>query len=404
MLSLHSLIVTHCVYIPYSREGSGTMYPFKRARLTSQEQPQAKRPRTEDSQQTGPSSSTSNVTKYSDNVKSDLLNLLCKKFNNDSAKLISAAYSQTTWKAYEAAYNSFVTFDICKNRESKWPLTQEILNDYISWATLEKRLKNSTIVTYVASLSSIHQLFGYSGKIFTSLISKALIRGSNNLAPTLHSPSHTRKVFSISLLKLLGHAIATQTWPEHSKRVIWACACVSFFGSFRIGELLASKESGYDLGTTLLWKNVRLKKDHCLIHIELPKSNAKEGEFVDLFAIPGEDCCPISALNGLLAWTKKSVLSPVFSFPEERPLTPPVFNQTLRDLLLPLLGPSSAQFSSHSLRAAIPSVLATRPDLANDMDIKGWGRWDSPCYRRYTRLEIDRKRLIYNKISTAIFS
>jgi len=247
-------------------------------------------------------------------------------------------------------------------------------------------------------------LFGYSGEIFSSLTSKALLRGSSNLAHTLHSPVHTRKVFSIALLRLLGHAISTQSWPGDSKKVIWACACVSFFGSFRIGELLASKENGYDLGSTLLWKNVRLKEDHCLIHIESPKSNAKEGEFVDLFPIPGEDCCPVSVLKTLSSLTKKSDLSPVFSFTSVRPLTPPVFNQTLRDLLRPFLGQSADQFSSHSLRAAIPSVLATRPDLANDQDIKGWGRWDSPCYKRYTRLEFDRKRLIYNKISSAIFS
>ena len=283
-------------------------------------------------------------------------------------------------------------------------MNQENLNEYISWATLDRKLKNSTIVTYVASLSSVHQLFGFSGKIFSSFTTKALLRGSNNLSLSIHVPSHTRKVFSLSLLKLVGHSLSQQSWTEDSKQVYWTCICVAFFGSFRIGELLASREGGFDPVTTLLWKNVKLKSDHCLIHVESPKSNAKEGEFIDLFAVSGQDCCPISALKKLARSSGSPASSPVFMFAGGKPLTPPVFNQTLRDLLRPVLGSSADQLSSHSLRAAIPSVLAKSPDLASDQDIKGWGRWDSPCYKRYTRLELDRKKYIYSKISSAIFS
>ena len=294
----HSSKIHILTYISF-REGAGTVHPYKRARYTATEdppvQPQAKRTRGEDVQTPGPLYGT----KYSDHVQSSLLEKLKTKFATESVKLISAAYSQTTWKTYEAAYNSYVTFEIHRNTVTNWPLTQDNLNDYISWATLQKNLKHSTIVTYMASLSSIHQLFGYDGAIFSSFVTKAMLRGSNNLAPSLHTPTHTRKVFTLSLLKLVGHAISQQTWQEESKTVFWSCMCVAFFGSFRIGELLAAKEEGYDKVTTLLWKNVKIKNDHCLIHIESPKSNSKEGDFVDLFSIPGRDCCPVSSLKAL---------------------------------------------------------------------------------------------------------
>ena len=385
------------------REGSGTVHPYKRARLTAQDDsqppPQAKRTRTEDSQ-TGPTHNT----KYSDSVHSSLLDKLRAKFHVDSIKLISAAYSHTTWKTYEAAYNSFVSFEVYNKNVVEWPLTQNTLNSYISWATLQKNLKHSTISTYVASLSSVHQLFGFEGDIFSSFITKAMLRGSNNLATSIHTPSHTRKVFTLSLLKLVGHAISQQDWEAESKLVFWSCLCVAFFGSFRIGELLAAKEEGFDYVTTLLWKNVKIRGDNCLIHIESPKSNSKEGDFVDLFTIPGKDCCPVTSLKNLKNVSNVTSDSPVFCFKNSKPLTPPVFNQTLRSLLEPFIGISSLQYSSHSLRAAIPSALAKTPYLANDQDIKGWGRWDSPCYRRYTRLELDRKRHIYGKIRSAIFS
>jgi len=95
-------------------------------------------------------------------------------------------------------------------------MNQENLNEYISWATLDRKLKNSTIVTYVASLSSVHQLFGFSGEIFSSFTTKALLRGSNNLSLTLHVPTHTRKVFSLSLLRLVGHSLSQQSWSRDS--------------------------------------------------------------------------------------------------------------------------------------------------------------------------------------------
>jgi hypothetical protein len=35
-------------------------------------------------------------------------------------------------------------------------------------------------------------------------------------------------------------------------------------------------------------------------------------------------------------------------------------------------------------------------------DVKGWGRWSSDAYQRYTRLKVDQKRSIFEKIITAL--
>jgi hypothetical protein len=40
--------------------------------------------------------------------------------------------------------------------------------------------------------------------------------------------------------------------------------------------------------------------------------------------------------------------------------------------------------------------------LAKTDDIKGWGRWHSDCFNRYTRLRHDQKKAIFDKISAAI--
>ena len=60
--------------------------------------------------------------------------------------------------------------------------------------------------------------------------------------------------------------------------------------------------------------------------------------------------------------------------------------------------------TGHSFRAALPSALANRPDIASDEDVKKWGRWDSGCFKKYTRLDPYKRRFIFNKVVSALNS
>ncbi len=77
-------------------------------------------------------------------------------------------------------------------------------------------------------------------------------------------------------------------------------------------------------------------------------------------------------------------------------------NKSLKELLWPVLGKAAEGLTGHSFRAAIPSALANRPDIAGADDIKAWGRWSSDSYLLYTRLKPLQKRLIYGKIVAAL--
>ena len=330
--------------------------------------------------------------------------MIAAKFHGNSRELLSIAYSSSTWKSYESAWNCLSGFELDTNSKSQWPISQSYLTNFITWCTYKKNLMSSSIQSYVNSLSSVHQLMGYDNYVFSSLITKAILRGTENLETAKGHFKHTRKVFTLPLLKLLGHEIAKTSWPEDSKRVFWSCVCVSFFGSFRIGELLASSKTTFDPSSTLLWGDVKFNGDSCMIHIRNPKSKKKEGELVDLFNFSDNSVCPVKNLHALRKETKfPDEQKPVFLFANGNLLTPAVLNDTIRSLLASHLGKESNSFSSHSLRAAIPSALAKKPGLQNNSDIKGWGRWDSDCYSRYTRLHLDRKRAIFAKICT-IFS
>ncbi len=169
---------------------------------------------------------------------------------------------------------------------------------------------------------------------------------------------------------------------------------------------MAPSESGHSPLSDLTWNDVKASSDSSiLIRIKQPKSGEKV-EYVDLFRFPGYGCCPVLALKNL---RKKQIeagaydpTQPVFQFGDGKNLTMHQFNSTLRLLLADICIPGESSISCHSFRAGIPSTLSLFPDLATSDLIKGWGRWASDCYLRYTRLELPQKQNIFSKISGAL--
>ncbi|MFN9942411.1 MAG: hypothetical protein ACK56I_23365, partial [bacterium] len=92
---------------------------------------------------------------------------------------------------------------------------------------------------------------------------------------------------------------ARTNWDPLTKQVIWTAATTSFFGSLRLGEILASSESAHSTVSDLTWNDVKASSpSSILIRLKQPKSGEKE-EYIDLFPFPTHDCCPVAALKNL---------------------------------------------------------------------------------------------------------
>ena len=139
-----------------------------------------------------------------------------------------------------------------------------------------------------------------------------------------------------------------------------------------------------------------------LIHIKSPKSRTVGGEYIDIFSFPGHNCCPVKALNKLekLFALNCNKGDPVFKFENGILLTKPLFNKIVKNLLSEKLGKKGTDFSGHSFRAG---ALAKHPKLVSDNHIMGWGRWGAPpSYLAYTRLRLDQKKDIFEKIRNVL--
>ena len=282
-------------------------------------------------------------------------------------RLLYASLAAGTWSKYKSGWKAFDSYEAWLGKKLQWPIGKEELRGFAVYCITEKKLKPASVKTYLSSLACLHKLKGFTSYELKDSLVNAVLKGAENL-------------------------------------ILWTAAVLAFFGSTRMGEILAQTDNWFDPSATLTWSCVKYRPDSTsfLIHIRLPKSGAKEGEFIDIFPFAASGCCPVAALRKQLAAQRElgrgRPEDPVFVYPSGKLLSPAGFNSALRTLLADICDFQRDTISGHSFRAAVPSALSRFPDLMSSDDVKGWGRWSSDCYQRYTRLKIEQKQQIFQKI------
>jgi len=313
----------------------------------------------------------------------------------------------STWRKHTSAWNSFENFVADSKVSVTWPFNNNLWGSYIVWALTKKNLKPGTVKSYISSLKLAHTLKGieFIDPLKNNLF-KLYFTGAENLTIVTESGANKhRKAFNIHLLRLTGHRIASSSWPQGVKQTVWTALTLGFFSSVRMGEILSSSEHSYDPSSTLLWEDILFKSDgSILVHVKLPKVKSREGDFIDLFEFQSSGCCPVAALKKLKqlqnggGYLDESL--PVFCFPSGRLLTTQKLNSTLSALLADFSMGNTSLLSCHSLRAAVPTHLAPEPDSVSVTKV--WGRWSSPCYRKYIRSDCVSKRKMFEMIKSSM--
>jgi len=332
---------------------------------------------------------------------------LLDELGGEASALVRASMAANTWKKHISAWNSFSKFVSECNVIVNWPFGYNLWGNYIVWALTKNNLKASTVKSYISSLKLAHTLKGidFMDPLKNNFL-KLLLIGAENLSITSESGAKShRMAFNLPLLKLTGHRIAGSDWPRGVKQTVWTALTFGFFSSVRLGEVLAESEDRYDSSSTLLWSDILFRKDgSLLVHVKLPKVKKKEGDFVDLFEYQHSGCCPVAALKKLRemqfegGYCDESL--PVFCFPSGRMLTTQKMNATLSALLSDLNLGQTSLISCHSLRAAIPTHLAPEPEPVTVTKV--WGRWNSPCYQKYVRIDSSTKKKMFEKIVSSM--
>ncbi len=160
--------------------------------------------------------------------------------------------------------------------------------------------------------------------------------------------------------------------------------------------------SSFDPKTTVVWENiVKTDEGELLIFLPFTKTSGFKGFFLDIFPMHGCNYCPVKAIVELEFLCKNKNFwcskKPVFTLESGKLLTVQLMNKILLETLHDFCD-EKGKISCHSFRAAIPTIIASHPDKNCTEIVKEWGRWNSDCFKRYTKDERAKKKVLFYKI------
>ena len=167
--------------------------------------------------------------------------------------------------------------------------------------------------------------------------------------------------------------------------MLWAAACMCYFGFLRSGEVVVPSDSGFEAEAHLAHGDVLVNDVAHPKFLEVRLKASKTDPFrlgVSVFLGHTEsDLCPVAAVLAYMVVRGVSP-GPFFRFADGRFLTRSRFVQAIW-LALSAVGVNSACYSGHSFRigAATTAAFHGVPDVL----IKTMGRWESSAYTLYVR-------------------
>ncbi len=178
------------------------------------------------------------------------------------------------------------------------------------------------------------------------------------------------------------------TWKDKGDRgkMLWAAACMCFFGCLRAGEALTPEGVKFEAGAHLTWKDVQVEDATSprwiRVVIKESKTDRLRKGATAVLQRTDLDVCPVRAVLEFMA-VRGPGKGPFFSDGEGKGLTRRELVAEVRKALTDLRIPAEG-ISGHSFR--IGAATAAAECGASDEEVKALGRWRSREYKGYIRV------------------
>jgi len=313
-------------------------------------------------------------------------------------KLVINSNSKSTWNKHHSAWRNYENFCVSQKIRA-WPASVTNVRAYVTSELSIRKLQSDTVKSYVSSLDRFHELKNWDRTdALKDPIVKLMLKGAQNIEPPIAKKQ--KIAMSPPLLALLGHELHKSNLDDYTKQLVWTASLCCFFTSCRMGELLPSAAHESNCKFALRWKNLTEVGDGgFVIFLPYTKTKGAAGEYTDVFKM---NCsyCPVSAILRLkeMQLSRKMYHSDnmVFMFPDKKALSKMYMNRMLDHFLSKYCSEKNQLVTCKSFRSAMPSLLEI--NLANDAQIKLWGRWSSDSFNRYTKFTREKKKLIFAKL------
>ena len=325
-------------------------------------------------------------------------------------KLVLNYATTSTWSKHCSAWNLYKKFCNVNNISSVWPADVKTIRAFTVWALSVKKLKPTTVKSYLSSIAIGHDLRDLPHTDFLKdRIVIMSLKGAENIEPNVTQSYKCRLSVNPGLICIFGHRLNISCKDELLKQAVWAACLTSFFTSCRMGELIPSQSNGFNDSKILKWGNIRfLPKNEAVIFVQYTKTRGYKGDFIDIFPFPKSNYCPSSNLLKLRSIQKQlgigGVNDPVFGIGTSSILSMHMLNEMLNRLLKDFCVNENFSISCHSFRASLPTIIESLDDSSYSNLIKEWGRWSSIAFVSYTKNVRDRKRILFNKLCSVLIN
>jgi hypothetical protein len=322
------------------------------------------------------------------------------------ADLGNMGITNSTWSTYRTAKTMVEKCSHETKEDLAIPFNQRKILIFIDWLVRVRKVKASTVNSYLAGIRQLHVVQGLDPPNLRSSLVKLVLKGMENRdgIQKRQNKHRGRLPMTVNMMLVFKNTIAGSDFTKPDKKLLWAVATMAFAGAFRIGEILSKHESTYDPDFTLLTRDVSWSRDNSsdtIIHVSLkcPKeAKSAAPTVVDLYQNNGP-LCPVRAF---LTWFKlkpRQNDAPLFRLDNGTPLTGPKLNYIMRKLLGPYTDSSVGSFNTHSFRIGLASMLANLG--FSDDEVKAAGRWSSRAFEAYLKLKRTKRALVGRQIRNA---
>ena len=213
---------------------------------------------------------------------------------------------------------------------------------------------------------------------------KRVQAGISRVRMTAGRRSHTRLPITAAVLAQIRTALDTPSQPNRT--VLWAVSALTFFGFFRLGELLLETTQSFGLHTHLAWGDIAVddRANPSMVRVLLKRSKCDQfGRGVHVFVgRTNTPLCPVAATLNYMA-SRGDKKGPFFLNSEQHVVTKAWFISQLR-AVFKTIGLPEQSYAGHSFRIGAATMAALAG--VEDSTIQALGRWHSAAFLQYIRM------------------
>lgn len=286
----------------------------------------------------------------------------------------------STLKTCRSATNRFTSF-CTQSHLVSFPVSEQVLC-YLVARLFHDDLSGRTVKSYLSGVRYSQIALGLGDPQIHSMPKlEYIVKGCRRLQA---NPSSIRLPITPDILRKLKGV-----WESHPSRgdakMLWAAACMCFFGFLRSGEVTIPSDKTFDPQLHLTFGDVLVDSTTEPSYIQVKIKASKTDPFRKGVSVylgrTHQEICPVAAILSFMVY-RGSDSGTFFRYGDGRPLTYPRFVSSLRDALT-IAGVDSKRYAGHSFRIGAATT-AARQGIPDSL-IKTLGRWESSAYTLYIR-------------------